>query len=129
MKRKKRIYSEKVGRLPAILFSFEALSLVRDSFVVFEETLKRNTGCDPHHPFAQVTFAQVRRKVDEMLLLRELAGEVTFDENELIIDRTCLQMYTADLLCKKSTPARDQLLARCFQVQQLLSPQNSQGVS
>jgi len=71
-------------------------------------------------PFALNTFRRVKQKVFDMLCAPGERFEL--DWNELLIVRTCLQLYTIDLLCMKQTPERSQLVERCYEVASLLPP-------
>ncbi len=105
----------------ALLLNPEALYLVQASFRSMEEVLRRNVAAPGWRlALAAETFSQVKQKVSKMLLA---PGEaVEFDYNELLIIRTCLQLYTIDLLCMKQTPERSELVGQCYQVANLLPP-------
>lgn len=120
MKKKKR--PEKPIIRGAMSLSVEALSLIRESFSLFEETLRRDTSSNPKIPFARDTFVMVRSKVDELLLLQGMGMPVAFDDNEIIIIQACLQMYMIDLLYRKDLPDWEARLKLCRQVEQLLPP-------
>jgi hypothetical protein len=125
MKPKKRHASPSVQRpvaqkhLPTMAFSAEALTVIQASFQSMEKTLTRSPFLThPRLPFALETFTQVKQKVSAMLAApRET---LSFDGNELLIIRVCLQVYTIDLLCRKATPERNYLIVLCYHVAGLL---------
>src|SRR5258707_15173074 len=88
----------------ALLLNPEALYLVQASFRSMEEVLRRNVAAPGWRlALAAETFSQVKQKVSKMLLA---PGEaVEFDYNELLIIRTCLQLYTIDLLYETNAGA------------------------
>jgi hypothetical protein len=56
----------------------------------------------------------VKQKVSALLAA---SGEIiSFDGNELLLIRACLQIYTIGLLCMKATPERNYLIALCHHV-------------
>lgn len=125
MKPKHRRYSPQVRQTAArqqlhtMEFTAEALIVLEESFQTMEEVFKRSGySANPRLPFALETFQRVKQKVFAML--RAPGERFELDWNELLIVRTCLQVYTIDLLCMKATPARDYQIRLCEQVAALL---------
>lgn len=105
--------------LHTTLFDVESLTVLQASFETMEVIFKRQThAAHPHLPFALETFKCVKQKVFDML---HAPGQVfQFDGNEVLIIRTCLQVYCLDLLCMKATPERSYLITMCQTVAELL---------
>lgn len=134
MKPKHRRYSAKVRQpvmsqqvLPMTAFTLEALGVLEASFATMEQVFKRQRYLiDPRLPFAFETFKSVKQKVFDMLRAPGVVFEL--DGNEVLIIRTCLQVYTIDLLCMKATPERLKQIAVCEQVAAILPKELSSPV-
>ena len=100
------------------VFSVEMLSVLQSSFQAMEAVFKRQTSSHPRLPFAFETLQRVRQKVVAML---HTPGEaVQLDANEVLIMRTCVQIYLIDLVCMQATPGRNYLIALCQQIAEIL---------
>lgn len=126
MKQKHRRSPAKVRRadgqqqlVPTTAFTMEALSILEASFTSMDQVIKRHSYLpDPHLPFAVETFQNVKRKVSDML--RAPGETFELDGNEVLIMRTCLQVYIIDLLHMQATPERLHQIILCEQVEALL---------
>lgn len=114
MKQKQRRYAPRTME-----FDTDCLNVLQASFKTMDETFKRQTHtAHPRLPFALETYRNVKQKVKAML---DAPGTpVTLDENEILIVRTCLQVYNIDVLCMKDTPERTRLLSLCNQAAAIL---------
>ena len=106
-------------QLHTMEFTAETLMVLEASFETMEEVFKRSSSIShPLLPFALETFKQVKQKVFDML--RAPGTVFEFDWNEVLIVRTCLQIYAIDLMCMQATAERDHHITVCEQVVALL---------